>query len=284
MAQRIFRGMEATVQTLHLYGAAGIVAFGWAMCRLLHCEARPWLPFWFCAALLMYNVDRLRRDPSDGLNIPKRAEAAQRLRPWSWLLVAISALTLVALPIARRDWLTLALSTGGAMVCLNYSLPVRGFRLKDVPLLKTFFAPSLVIAAVFGLPLFHGRAQATGLSLLIALWAWGILFSNMVLCDLRDIPGDRKCGVVSVPSRLGYSRTYVLLYGLAGFTGALGALIALINRRYAMLWFWLAGLNSAYVGGLIVAARKAQSERFYEWWVEGVLFVSAIVLALAARP
>ncbi len=277
----MLRSLEIWVQTLHLYGAAGIAAFGWAMCRLLGWNAEPWLPMWICAALLLYNLDRLRRDPADRLNTPRREEAAQRLRVWSSLVMVISVGVLMLLPVKRRDWLTLFLTVGGAMVCLNYSLPVAGFRLKDVPLLKTFFAPTLVIAAVFGLPLLHGFGKWNVATFLAALWGWVLLFCNMLLCDLRDIPGDRACGVVSVPSALGARATRRLLWILAAITAAAGLLIAGTPTDRPMLWASLGIAGAAYVGGLVWAVHRDRSERFYEWWVEGVLFVPAVVVWLA---
>jgi 4-hydroxybenzoate polyprenyltransferase len=276
----LLRGAETAVQTLHLYGAAGIVAFGWALCRLLGCPSEPWMPLWLCAALLLYNVDRLRRDPADQWNTPKREAAATRLRRWSWFLVGGSALGLMGLPLSRGDWLTLTATVGGALFCLNYSLPVRGFRLKNIPLLKTFFAPTLVIASVFGLPVLHGFRPAFPLGSLALFWAWGLLFCNMLLCDLRDVEGDRRCGVVSVPTRLGERRVRGLLWGLVGLTSGAAVLIAVFSRRHGLLWLWLALTNSAYISGLILAVCRGRSERFYEWCVEGVLFVPALTLAL----
>lgn len=272
------RETEVWLQTLHLYGAAGIAAFGWAMCRLIGASAKPWLPMWFCSALLLYNVDRLRRDPSDGMNTPLREEAARRLRPWSWALTAVSTAVLFLVPIRRRDWLTLSLTLGGSIVCLNYSVPVRGFRLKDVPLLKTFFAPTLVIAAVFGLPVLHSLSLVDIKTPILVLWAWSILFSNMVLCDLRDVPGDQSCGVVSVPSHIGPKWTGRLLWMLIALTGGLGLLLAHLRPMPSYLWLRLTLASAAYLTALVVAVRKPRSERFYEWCVEGVLFVPAIVL------
>lgn len=273
--------MEAALQTLHLYGAAGIAAFGWAMCRLIGCASAPWLPLWLAAALLFYNVDRLRRDPADCLNTPRREAAARRLRRWSKLLAAMAAVTLLALPLARRDVVSLVCILSGAAVCLNYSLPVWGFRLKDVPLLKTFFAPTLVIAAVFGLPLLHEPARFGPVVVVMILWAWGLLFGNMILCDLRDVVGDRSCGVLSLPAYLGEARAWRVLWVLVYSTCGLGLLLAILPPKRAWLWFSLAVGNSAFLGGLVLAARRFRSERFYEWWVEGILFVPAAVLALA---
>ena len=45
---------------------------------------------------------------------------------------------------------------------------------------------------------------------------------------------------------------------------------------------WLAAcfLGPLYLGALLLAIRRPQSERFYEWAVEGMLFLPAIAVLL----
>jgi hypothetical protein len=143
--------LAALFQTLCFFVAAGIASFGWAICHLLGWPAAPYLPLWFCSALLIYNADRLRRDPADALNIPRRAAASARSRKLSLAVLAGAVVVLVGLPIVRGDWLTLGLIAAGTPVCLGYSAPIFGIRFKDVPLLKTLFAPTIVSVAVVGL-------------------------------------------------------------------------------------------------------------------------------------
>jgi len=267
------------LHTLSIYGALGIVAFGWAMGRLLHWEAGPWMPYWFCAALLVYNADRLRRDPADALNIPLREAAAARLHVLSFVVLAVSASVLLVLPVVQRDWLTLALVLGGTLVCLNYSIPLFGFRFKDVPLLKTFFAPTIVTASVLGLPWVHlGAAGTDATTLALAfLRSWSFLMFNMTVCDLRDRAGDEACGIRSLPVVLGEKRTRWLLAGLlVGIEFlALGA-YALAAGTHRHIWAVMCFLGPVYLGGIFLAVHRPRSERFYEWVVEGMLFLPAI--------
>src|SRR5437870_1636047 len=112
----------AAIETLHFYGAAGIVCFGWAMSRLLHFDCARYAALWFAGALLVYNIDRLKRDPADAINLPGRSERSARLRRVSAWIAAVSACVLAAIPVAMRDWLVLALTTAGGFVCVNYSV------------------------------------------------------------------------------------------------------------------------------------------------------------------
>jgi 4-hydroxybenzoate polyprenyltransferase len=280
---QLLRELEMLLHTLSIYGALGITAFGWAMGQLFDWEVETWMPYWFCAALLVYNADRLRRDPADTLNIPQRAAAAARLRVLSFVVLMVSALVLVVLPIVRRDWLTLALVLGGALVSLNYSIPLFGFRFKDMPLLKTFFAPTVVTASVLGLPWLHldaGRAALVTLAL-GSVRSWTFLMFNMIVCDLRDRAGDEACGIRSLPVVLGERGTrrllVVLLVGIELL--ALGA-CAVASDTHRHAWAVMCILGPLYLGTLLLAILKPRSERFYEWVVEGMLFLPAVAVCI----
>ncbi len=236
------------------------------------------MPLWFCAGLLVYNSDRVFADPADAINLPHRIESSARLRPASLVLIAIAALVLLIVPVLRRDWLTLALVIGGGFVCLNYSRPLLGFRFKDVPLIKTFFAPTVIAAALIGLPWLHQGAPPSGAGFIVVLLrAWTLLLFNMILCDLRDVAGDRRTGIVTLPVALGERRTSLLLWLLLTAIEAL-ALTALWQAPggHVLAWQIASFLVGPYLAALIVAVRTPRSEAFYEWAVEGVLFLPAI--------
>ena len=273
------------LHTLSIYGALGIVAFGWAMGRLLNWETGPWMPYWFCAALLVYNADRLRRDPADALNIPVREAAAARLRILSFVTLGISALVLLVLPILRHDWLTLVLVLGGALVSLNYSIPLFGFRFKDVPLLKTFFAPTIVTASVLGLPWLHLEANGTAFATLAlaSLRSWSFLMFNMIVCDLRDRAGDEACGIRSLPVMLGEKGTrWLLAVLLVGIELLAISTYAIAAGTYRHTWAVMCWLGPIYLGGIFLAILRPRPERFYEWVVEGMLFLPAVAVCLGS--
>ena len=273
-----------SLHALSIYVAAGIASFGWALCHFAGWDATPWLPLWFCAALLIYNADRLWSDPADVWNLPDRTAASARLRSIAGGLITLAAIVLTILPIVRGDWITLALTLAGALVCLNYSRPLLGFRFKDAPVAKTFFAPTIIAAALIGLPWLHEGPPARGAAFgMIALRAWTLLLFNMLLCDLRDIAGDRRAGTVTLPVALGEKRTRTLLWLLLAMIEVL-ALVTLWESptTLAAPWRIVALAAPLYLGGILFAVRRPRSERFYEWWVEGILFLPALAV-LAAR-
>ena len=294
--QSFFAEFATVIHALSLYGAAGIAAFGWAMGWLTGAPAADWLPLWFCAALLIYNADRLRRDPADALNVPARTAASARLRAASIAVLAAAAFTLIALPLRRWDWTKIECILTGAIVALGYSIPIFGIRWKDVPLVKTLFAPTVVTLAVFA-PTFlttvgewegvRGIRRAFTLVEFdegihpLAAWAWCYLLFNMLLCDLRDRTGDAQCGIRSIPVVWGENGARRLLWALAVIGQIL--LVALIRSRLIedLPLALLALLTGACQGCLIHATRRPRSERFYEWAVEGLLYVPAVACGLA---
>ena len=277
-----FSPVITSLHALSIYVAAGITSFGWALCHFAGWDAGPWLPLWFCAALLIYNADRLWSDPADVWNLPERTAASARLRSVARVLTAFAAIVLTVLPIVRGDWITLALTLAGALVCLNYSRPLLGFRFKDAPVAKTFFAPTIIAAALIGLPWIHEGPPAGGAAFgMIALRAWTLLLFNMTLCDLRDLVGDRWAGIVTLPVALGEKRTRTLLWLLLATIEVL-ALAALwqSSAPFAGPWRIVALVAPLYLGGILLAVRRPRSERFYEWWVEGILFLPALAVVV----
>jgi 1,4-dihydroxy-2-naphthoate octaprenyltransferase len=95
----------------------------------------------------------------------------------------------------------------------------------------------------------------------------------MLLCDLRDLEGDRVAGTISLPVYLGTELTWRVLL-------LVGSAVPLL--AFLLSWPWQAFASLGYLAGLILALRRPRSESFYEWWVEGLLFLPALVEAARA--
>jgi len=268
--RRAFLESSRAIQTLHLYGAAGIAAFGWGLSRMLGFSCARWLPLWIAGALLVYNLDRLKHDPTDQLNTPARQRRHRGLRPLSIAVAALSAIALALLSISNGGWLLFFVTLAAAGLSISYSFPLFGFRFKDLPVVKTLFAPSVVLAAYLAPALLARELHFSAALFLAAAWSGCVLLFNMVLCDLRDIRGDRAHGIASIPVLLGENGTRRLLLTL-NFSAAFFALLG--------GWFSLAFVGAIYLAALLFALRKnaARGESFYEWFVEGILFLPAVV-------
>jgi 4-hydroxybenzoate polyprenyltransferase len=256
------------VHALHIYGAVGIAVFGWSLGRWAGFASGRLLPLWLAGALVVYNLDRLKQDPADSVNTPERVRWHGMLRRWSWLLTVAGGAVLVLWPLWIGNGGLLLLTALALPLSLSYSFPLMGPRLKDVPVLKTLFAPLVVLTAVLAPPiLLQGLAVSPAL-LMAAGWSWALLMFNMVLCDLRDIEGDRGAGTRSLPVLLGEKRTQGLLWLLI----VAGAVCAMMHG-----WPILAGATVAALSPLALAAHRRRNEAFYEWLAEGTLFLPALV-------
>lgn len=261
--------VASALHALHLYGSAGIASFGWALCKMLGFDGARLIPLWFAAGIFVYNLDRLKSDPSDATNTPVRTHRLASLRRISIAATALAATALVVLPILWRDWTMLALTLTGGVICSNYSVPVCGWRLKDLPLVKTALPPTVVTLACLVPPLLTNPARDIQTLSLAAAWAWCFLMFNMTACDLRDIVGDRAHGIRSLPVCLGRNGTQLLLNAFA---------ICAVSLAFILHAPLLATACAFCLGLLAFALRRPRSEAFYDWWVEGLLFLPALTM------
>ena len=116
------------------------------------------LPLWLAGALVVYNLDRLKRDPADRANTPERVRWHGLLRRWSWLLAVLGAAVLLLWPLWIGNGWLLLLTVLALPLSLSYSFPLFGPRMKDVPVVKTLFAPLVVLTAVLAPPVPAARA------------------------------------------------------------------------------------------------------------------------------
>ena len=262
----------SALHVLHIYGATALASFGFVVAIWLRFDPAPWAGLWFAGSLFAYNIDRLARDPADAINVPRRAKDAAHLGKYSAALAAAALLALILVPLLRRDWLLLSLVVAGALVCAAYSVALFGRRLKDLPMLKTFLVPTAITASLLVPPLLkEGLHVSTNAFVFASAAVWCFLFFNVLLCDLRDIEGDMQTGTCSLPVLLGVTGTRRLLVVVIAGTSALCACSG---------WNLLATSGALYMGSLLVALRARRSEQFYEWWVEGMLFLPAAICLL----
>lgn len=268
------------IQSLHLYGALAVSALGWATGILLGFPTAQLIPLWFCGMLGAYNLDRLKHDPADRINVPLRTRRAARLAAVSALLVLGSALTLLLLPLLRGD-LPLALLVGlGALCAASYSLPLGMRRLKDLPWLKTLAPPAVVAAAFLLPPALRRELPADPRTAGVAAWLLCLLLANMLICDRRDIPGDRMAGVRTIATALGETATLRLAAALILAASLLALLLAASTPDLRRPWLALALVLPAFSWPVIFAARAPRTEGFYEWLVEGMFLIPPAVVWL----
>jgi 4-hydroxybenzoate polyprenyltransferase len=205
------------VYLLEVVGGVAVTCLGWVCC---HLTGSPWLPsapLWLGGYLLVYNLDRLHYDPADQVNTPTRFLYRDSLRSKRLFLIWLSAATLVGWPAVTGRWWLIAPIVLAIAALQFYSRPVPLVRkrLKDLPVLKTFIAPSLIAAVLVLWPVLELGRSLGAREILVFFWCFIILSVNSISFDLRDIQGDLRNGTRTVPVLLGANWSTVLLAALA---------------------------------------------------------------------
>ena len=216
-----------------------------------HATARPLddngLALLLCGILAAYSLDRLQ----DGAGIAERHGVLIALRWGAAIGVGGAAALLVLLPL-RTAMLVPVL---GAVV-LAYS------RLKAFPLLKTVLVPVVWTWSLIALPFQDGSWIGWhAWTAPIAIPLTCLIASGCLLCDLKDVEGDREASVASLPVLMGVHGALVIAVALS----AIGAAVAAAEHRI--------GLSIGGVGlGLV-----ALDPEFLAHDVHGPLLVDVIL-------
>ena len=268
------------IYLLEIVGGVGITCLGWVACYL---TGGSWIwsaPLWLGGYLLVYNLDRLHYDPVDRVNTPTRFRYRESLRPKRLIVIGLSAVILIGWSVLTGRWwlippLALVIA---ALQFYSRPLPYLRKRLKDLPVLKTFIAPSLIAAVLVLWPVVELRRNLGTREILIFFWCLIILCVNSLSFDLRDIRGDLRMGTRTAAVLLGADWSMVLL-------GALTLLAALMSP---LLGFrgaaWVLVPSSLVVGaGLIFWAFFSHVPAMTFSFVADLLFFLPALALLVAR-
>lgn len=202
---------------LEFVGATAVAGLGWITCRALGVPWHALLPLWWASYLFVYNSDRLYRDPADETNTPVRSAWAERLRPWRLAISAGAAIVLLFWPILTHRPELLPVIGVAAAALQFYSRPFPFLwrqRLKDLPAVKSSFAAGAIAVMLIAWPCWQAGRGFTAKEGLVFAWGFLALQINALVCDVRDLSGDRRCGTRTVAVWLGGERARRVVYAL----------------------------------------------------------------------
>lgn len=172
----------------------------------------------FLVTFAGYTLNRYS-DEEDCLNHPKRSEYIKR-QGRILFLVAIVAYVLALFIAWRTDITTLILTfiplVGITLYSINW-IPsnIRGRtgskRIKEFHLVKNIFVAFVWSLAVVTIPLTYYNITLTVSLLFIWFFFFGRFLVNTIVFDLKDIEGDKKYGINSMPVKIGYFKTLDLV-------------------------------------------------------------------------
>jgi 4-hydroxybenzoate polyprenyltransferase len=220
----------------------------------------------FSGTLLIYTLNRYTDREEDIINNPHRLWFLERYGKATLTIAAglyiISLFFLLQLKLAAFVIALLPL-----IIAILYSM----FRLKKVFLLKNISVSSGLLCAVLIVFVIFG--DFTIFSLLLAVFFFLAFLVNTIICDIKDIEGDVRYNISTLPGIYGLRKTKMVCYFLL-LLGALmiPALILFTPRSYLLLVY------SLYTGIYIAFADNPGNLPlwYYGIFVDGEnLFLSA---------
>lgn len=169
----------------------------------------------FLMTFSVYSLNKLTDIEEDAINIPERLNflSGRKRRVYfcalgAYLLSVIlafldkpSTVPIVFIPLAAN--------------AVYSSKPIKGLpRLKDIPVMKNIsVAVSWALTCTF-LPVVHVPG-APGMTIAMVFYIMVVkVFINTVLYDIRDVKGDCKNGIITMPVLLGTKKTTAVLLAL----------------------------------------------------------------------
>lgn len=212
-----------------------------------------WFPFAgvFFTALAVYALNRQDDQDIDSINVPERTRFVAR-RGWAVLTFATAGFFSLLTYAYMTNVMAFEIMGGIFLLGLFYSFPllaplrgVLGFsRLKDVLGVKNTLV-GMMYGAFALMPVFTAGAELSPLAWLLFIFVSIRFFIISTVFDLRDVEGDRRKGVNTIPAIFGRETAMLFLHGLNlvsllivaagahwGFVPALFGAMALVTFLY----------------------------------------------------
>jgi chlorophyll synthase len=155
-----------------------------------------------------------------------------------------------------------------------YSAPP--FRFKRVPLLATFVSSLALLVILFmGFSVFSGEHNIQGLSWRIIFLFMIVLTFSLPIKDFKDIAGDRKMSVWTIPVIFGEELGRIIIG--AGIFLSFVSSIFFLNERGLFFWALILGA----IAFLIVVSEKIKTRQLIWWILPCVIAYGLIVIKVA---
>jgi len=233
----------------------------------------PLIGLAYLLALAFYTRDRLdeKEQGHDRLTLPQRTAWIERHRPLLQGLVWISFLGgLILLTLRPGAFLPLLAGLGFALSYTIRWLPWRGERLgwKHLPAMKMPFVALLWTLTTVITPAAVYDQLSQKETWLLAAAVCLLIMIQILLNDLRDLPGDRLNRTLSLPVLVGSTTARRIGYGLA-------LLSVSLTFSFAPLIFWLTALYSL----LLLWSYRREADTRWRVWIEAQgLFAGLVAL------
>lgn len=189
----------------------------------------------FLSTFSVYSLNRLTDMEEDSVNVPER-ESYVKGKEKTLLALCILSYGIALLLGFLVNPVSILVLLFPLLIGILYSLEVSPKlpRLKNIPGMKNFSVTlSWTVGAVFIPLVFH--YPGLWITFLLFFFVFIKFLVNTMSFDIRDIEGDKKSGVRTIPVLLGRSRTKILLLGIQS-TLIIWLLIVVSEGIFAHYW------------------------------------------------
>ncbi|MCD6513164.1 MAG: UbiA family prenyltransferase [Thermoplasmata archaeon] len=228
----------------------------------------------FFVTLSIYTLNKVTDKEEDKINAPERSKIANSPLTLPVAIIAyIAALIMGGIDkIIFVIILMIPLLSG-----IFYSIKIASVRLKDIFLMKNmiiaFSCTSVAVA-----PFFY--SNDINALILVAYFFFIKIFINTIIFDLRDVEGDRKANVRTVPVVIGVKKTEKILLLLNSTLLIWVVMIMNVEKISSMLPVFLISIVYGYFYIIQFSRRKIYNRLIYDLTTDGewnYLFLLTIV-------
>ena len=171
----------------------------------------PHYPLFIASSLVtfsVYNLNKITDQKEDTINNPQRAHLIRNIEQHTGIALSLGAYVLaLIIGLLTKQILSITILLIPLWIAILYSVPLssRLPRLKDI-----FFAKSLSVALGMSLSIFLLLYIFYPHPVILLVWVSFLfikLFINTVLFDVRDLDGDKKTGINTLPVTWGIRKT-----------------------------------------------------------------------------
>ncbi len=231
----------------------------------------------FCLAFSVYNLNKVSDLKEDLVNQPNRAQFVKKYRDYI-VFACLESVNIAVILAFFTNPAAILVILFPFYVGLFYSMGIRRKRIKDVFVLKNIMIAAAITLGPSLLPLAIHVANPH-VVLLVAYWFFLKVFTHSVVLDVRDIDGDRKAGVHTIPVSLGRNKTRNLLLFLNSTL-----ILWLVFSLYQGLFYpYLFALILSVLYGywfILRFTRSPKATGLFELFISG----EWLILALYAMP
>lgn len=232
----------------------------------------------FFLAISVYSLNKVTDVKEDIVNLPDRAQFVKKNRNYL-LFASLEAINIAVVLAFLSNPAAIFIILFPFYVGVFYSLGVRKLRIKNVLVFKNVMAAGTCTVAAVLLPLAI-HVDVPFIILMVAYFIFVKLFINSVLFDVRDIDGDEKAGVRTIPVYLGRSKTRNIMLLLNSTLIVWVALSLLQGLFYSYLFVLILSVVYGYWYILRFTRASAKTSRLFDLFVDG----EWVILALYAMP